>query len=60
MAGVLRRLVLDESGQWLTEYALILVLVAVIAATAVALVGVSARGLYGRLPPWLSGGMGGR
>ncbi|MDK2931773.1 MAG: Flp/Fap pilin component [Bacillota bacterium] len=49
--GVLRRLVFDESGQGLTEYALILTLVAVVTAVAVALVGVNAKGLYERLLP---------
>ncbi|MGE5572157.1 MAG: Flp family type IVb pilin [Bacteroidota bacterium] len=49
--GALRRLVFDESGQGLTEYALILILVAAVAAVAVALVGVNAKGLYERLLP---------
>lgn len=56
--GVLRRLVFDESGQGLTEYALILTLVAVVAAVAVALVGVNAKGPYERLLPWPGDGTG--
>lgn len=48
---MLRQLIQDERGQGVTEYVLILTLVAVVAAVAVALVGVNAKRLYDRMLP---------
>lgn len=49
---MLRTFVRDERAQGMTEYALVLTLVAVIAAGVLALLGLRAKGLYESLLPF--------